>query len=105
MVVTVKAVEMHESTTETTADVVQSPPSRRKTACASPPGIDSNVISEALQMTISTSGSSGAPSTCSSPPATRIASIAGFNSENTTESSHKTARNPRCAVWTMTVSA
>jgi hypothetical protein len=57
------AVEMHERTTETTADVVQSPPSRRKTACASPPGIDSKVISEHLQMTISASGSSGAPST------------------------------------------
>jgi hypothetical protein len=32
MVVTVKAVEMHERQTETTASVVQSPTSRRKIA-------------------------------------------------------------------------
>jgi hypothetical protein len=81
------------------------PPSRRKTACASPPGIDSNVISEALQAIISTSGSTGAPSTCSTPPATRTASIAGFNSENTMESSHQIACQPRCAFWTMTAIA
>ncbi len=60
IIVAVNAVERHEIKIDSSAAVVH-PLYRAKIACSTAPGIDSNTISESLQMIISVSGSSGAP--------------------------------------------